>query len=144
MREWCNQRPDNPSCKCVLRAQQPDWQKFAQYSASNAGCWYRPCAAGVSSGGSLVEYGVRHAQDTNNCPDICQSIINVLDSGDVTLDDVTQTTVCPASGGGGGGGGGGTTPNWQTWLLYGLAGVVGTAMVVGGGFLVYKQFAKKK
>lgn len=137
MQDWCLSRPSNPACKCVLRSQQKDWQVFAELDRSNDGCWYRPCAGGMSQSGVLVEHDLRHAKDVPQlCPDICQSIIEFEDSGHATLNDVTQTTIC--NGGSGGDGG------LDKWLLYGLAGVVGVALLAGSSYALYRALKQKQ
>jgi hypothetical protein len=134
MQEWCASRPTNPACKCVLRSQQPDWKAFASLNAANAGCWYRPCAGGMSQSDYLVEYDARHAQVTG-CPDICQSVINLYENGTVTMDDIKQTTICAD------GGGGDTGDN--TALIAAL-GISGTLVALGGAFLLYKYLSRNK
>jgi hypothetical protein len=142
MRSWCAESPAraaNPACKCVLRSQQDDWQHFASLSGRNPGCWYVPCAGGMVPGGTLVEYGVRHAMDTQNCPSVCQTVIDLYHSGNVTLNDVTMTTTCDP----------GSKPpdpavvddgsKYIKWAAFGVAGAALAACVGLGMYVLLKK-----
>lgn len=128
MTEWCNDHPTNPRCKCVRRADQADYQKWVGVDRSNDGCWYRPCAGGMTSASYLVPYSERHAKETSQCPDICQSIIDFGTAHDISTKDISQTTVCAGGGGGDDGNGGSFFTKYKYWLIGG--GSVATLLLL--------------
>jgi hypothetical protein len=90
----------------------------------------------MPGGTSLIQYAERHAKDTNNCPDICQAVINLVDNGTVSLNDVTLYTSCDAPTP--------PSPTVNSNVLLWLAVAGGAALVLGAGVFAFYKVKKTK
>jgi hypothetical protein len=89
---FCLKNPDNEYCQCVLRGNDPLYvqMKEAGMGDFNAGCWYTPCS--LSPAQMLIQSDIK--TDENSCPDtVCQNVISIIDSGDVTISNVNQGSI---------------------------------------------------
>lgn len=102
MLTYCLNNPTDGACKCVNREDKDsaDYDTYMKIynlvspQTTNAGCWYPPCRDTINN---LIP---SQFLDPTGCPTIvCQNIIDVLDSSDVNMDNVSQFLNCSVSGG---------------------------------------------
>lgn len=111
----CRNNTDLLECQCINRAAKNAYVSTTKVLGSgittqsgNAMCWYTPC---MFEPGIVVDYSLQNAYSTVKCPDICQNIVAIVNTGgNVNLKDVTlstscfnsptETTVVPSPGGG--------------------------------------------
>jgi len=101
MSTWCNSYPWLPECKCMERADpvygDPNFVELYDSGMGifQVGCWWEPCSMTAwNERDMLVEPDNVFAQTTGQCDDACVEIINVINSTDVDLSDITQSMEC--------------------------------------------------
>jgi hypothetical protein len=104
--EYCSANPTFDECKCLSARFVDPLYTTLKLSAPD-GCWYQHCSGQIGDGKTLVTTKI--VDERKSCPDVCQNLIKVVNSTNVSIKDVRLITTCTIPDSGGGGGGGGTT-----------------------------------
>jgi len=95
----CKNNTDLLECQCINRATKDVYVNTTKVlgtgvttQSGNAMCWYTPC---MFEPGIIVDYSLQNAYSSVKCPDICQNIIAIVNTGgNVNLKDVSLSTSC--------------------------------------------------
>jgi len=95
----CRNNTDLLECQCINRATKDVYVNTTKVlgtgvatQSGNAMCWYTPC---MFEPGIIVDYSLQNAYSTIKCPDICQNIVAIVNTGgNVNLRDVSLSTSC--------------------------------------------------
>ena len=91
----CNDYPLLQECDCLAREERPNFNLFkTNFSTTSPICWYLPCS--LPGDDRLVTPQQSRARDDCNA-NVCQSIVNVVNSETVDLKDVQNTINCTAA-----------------------------------------------
>lgn len=92
--DWCKVYPDSPVCTCLQREKDKGYMSVQGLFPFSDGCWYLPCKDHEMFN-RLSTYDLRHPKD---CPvNICEQIINIVDSNNIDLSNISMDIDCNAS-----------------------------------------------
>jgi hypothetical protein len=87
VQNYCVKHPNNPDCKCVERATDPNYRNVKPHIPFNDGCWYPACATAPY----LKTQDVKNA----TCPsDVCQIVFDNLNNNNVNISDNKNAINC--------------------------------------------------
>jgi hypothetical protein len=98
MQLWCESHPNDPSCRCIRRNDDPLYQKLISTPQlvlpAKAGCWWKGCAD------KQIQYDLVQSGDRSyeGCPTVyCANIIN-QSGGELDLGNVDMSINCQPGG----------------------------------------------
>jgi hypothetical protein len=87
MQNYCL-RHNTEDCKCINRSENQAYQAMKGAHSINDGCWYTACA-------NKSKYLVPPHLINPECPDkLCQVLYDIIDTGNVSIDNVQNDIVC--------------------------------------------------
>jgi hypothetical protein len=91
MKNYCIKNNDSTECLCVNREQKVDFQAIQQSGSvfGKAACWWVGCQ-------NPATFFIPSDQEYNkkDCPDVCQTVLNIYDNINTNISDLKQNTTC--------------------------------------------------